>query len=95
MKRFMLGLGFGVGMMAVAAMGPTTAWAHDAYDDSQSNPVRLLAYGIHPIGYALEWLVTRPIHFAVSSPQLERVFGHGPHEDAFTSDPYRPDDYDN
>jgi hypothetical protein len=52
---------------------------YDGYDDSQSHPLRLAAYALHPVGFALEWLVTRPIHAIVSQPELERVFGHTPH----------------
>jgi hypothetical protein len=62
---------------------PLTARAHDAYDDSESHPLRLAAYAVSPVGFALEWLVTRPIHFVVSNPQLERIFGHVPHENPF------------
>ncbi len=51
----------------------------DAYDDSQSNPLRIAAYLIHPIGYTLEWLVTRPFHEVVAQPDLEPVFGHESH----------------
>ena len=51
----------------------------DAYDDSQSHPLRILAYIIHPVGYTLEWLVTRPIHEFVTQPDLEPIFGHEPH----------------
>ncbi len=40
----------------------------------------------------LEWLVMRPIHFVVSSPKLEPVFGHVPHESPFGGyEPYRPE----
>jgi hypothetical protein len=63
--------------------GATTANAHDAYDDSESNPLRILAYGVYPVGYVLEHAIFRPIHFLVSNPQLEPMFGHGPHESAF------------
>jgi len=52
---------------------------YDGYDDSQSHPLRIAAYAVHPIGFALEWLVTRPIHALVSQPELEKVFGHKPH----------------
>jgi hypothetical protein len=77
-------------LLAIVSL-PLRATAHDAYDDSQSNPFRLVAYAISPIGFALEWLVTRPIHFLVSQPELERVFGHTPHEDPYSSEePYRP-----
>ena len=51
----------------------------DEYDDSQSNPLRLLAYVIHPVGYTLEWLVTRPFHEVVAQPDLEPIFGHDAH----------------
>ena len=51
----------------------------DEYDDSQANPLRLLAYIIHPVGYTLEWLVTRPFHEVVSQPDLAPVFGHDEH----------------
>ena len=64
-------------LMASANVG----WAGgaDEYDDSQSHPLRLLAYIIHPIGYTAEWLVTRPFHELVAQPDLEPVFGHEPH----------------
>lgn len=52
----------------------------DEYDESQSHPLRLVAYVTHPVGVALEWTVTRPFHFLVSSTRLaEYVFGHKPH----------------
>jgi len=54
---------------------PVRASAHDAYDDSESNPLRLAAYALYPVGFALEWLVMRPIHFVVSQPKLEPVSG--------------------
>lgn len=52
----------------------------DDYDDSQSHPLRLAAYIIHPIGYTLEWLVTRPFHELVAQPDLAPIFGHTSHE---------------
>lgn len=51
----------------------------DAYDDSQSNPLQIAAYLLHPVGYTLEWLVTRPFHEFVAQPDLEPVFGHESH----------------
>ena len=74
-------------LAALFAVAPA-ARAHDAYDDSEANPLRIVAYAINPIGFALEWLVTRPIHMVVSQPQLEPVFGHVPHEDPYS--PYQP-----
>ncbi len=52
----------------------------DDYDDSQSHPLRLAAYLIHPIGWTLEWLVTRPFHEVVAQPDLAPIFGHTSHE---------------
>jgi hypothetical protein len=52
---------------------------YDGYDDSQAHPLRILAYAVHPVGYAFEWLLTRPIHAIVSQPELHRVFGHQSH----------------
>jgi len=52
----------------------------DDYDDSQSHPLRLAAYIIHPIGWTLEWLVTRPFHELVAQPDLAPIFGHASHE---------------
>jgi len=59
----------------------TSHWAGgaDDYDDSQSHPLRILAYLVHPVGYSLEWLVTRPFHELVAQPDLEPVFGHTSH----------------
>ena len=89
MRKALCGLGLGVALMIAVVGAPASAEAHDAYDDSESNPLRLVAYLLHPVGFATEWLAMRPIHFLVSQPQLERVFGHVPHEDPFSSDPYR------
>jgi hypothetical protein len=83
-------------LMALVVAGvvavPATGRAHDAYDDTQSHPLRLAAYAIHPIGYAAEWLVMRPIHFLVSQPNVEKIFGHTPHETPFGDyEAYQPD----
>jgi hypothetical protein len=74
---------------------PCVALAHDAYDDSQSHPLRIAAYGLHAAGYLVEYVVFRPLHFVVSNPQLEPVFGHGPHESPFGDyAPYEPEEVD-
>jgi hypothetical protein len=88
-KRFLVTLVVAAGLFAV----PATGRAHDAYDDSQSHPLRLLAYGLNPVGYAIEWLVMRPVHFVVSQPSTERIFGHTPHETPFGDyKAYSPDE---
>jgi hypothetical protein len=69
--------------LVVGLMVATDARAHDAYDDSQAHPLRLIAYAVNPVGFALEWAVTRPIHFLVSTPGLDKIFGHTPHQDPY------------
>jgi len=78
MRRFVV-----AGMLAVilaSAVAPAHA-VPDDYEDSQSHPIRVAAYLIHPVGFTIEWLVFRPFHYVVSRPLLNRVFGHRPHED--------------
>jgi len=58
----------------------------DYYNDGESNPLRVAAYVIYPVGYALEWLIFRPLHYVVSRPELEPVFGHRPHQEAGSPD---------
>jgi len=68
------------------------AVAHDAYDDSESHPLRVAAYAMHPVGWALEWLIARPLHFFVSEPDAEPIFGHEAHENPFGNyGPYHED----
>ncbi|MEA2626294.1 MAG: hypothetical protein QOD06_2339 [Candidatus Binatota bacterium] len=62
------------------ALSGTAMAVRDEYDDSQSHPFRVLAYILHPVGYALEWAIFRPLHYAVSAtPETEEVFGHTAH----------------
>ncbi len=77
-------LAAGVAVWAALAWVPGQARALDEYDDSQSNPLRVLAYALYPAGVAAEWLVFRPFPFLVSAtkPQ-EYVFGHRPHPPIF------------
>jgi outer membrane protein OmpA-like peptidoglycan-associated protein len=54
--------------------------APDEYDDSQSNPFRVAAYLLHPVGWLAEWIIFRPFHAIVSANEpLENFFGHRPH----------------
>ncbi len=65
----------------------------DEYDDSQSHPLRVLAYVAYPAALLTEWVIFRPFHFLVSAtkPQ-EEVFGHRPHPPLF-ADPAPGYDY--
>jgi hypothetical protein len=71
-------------MVVFALSAPGVASAAepvDAYDDSQSHPFRIIGYIVHPVGYALEWAIFRPIHWVVAQPNLEKVFGHVSHDE--------------
>jgi outer membrane protein OmpA-like peptidoglycan-associated protein len=58
----------------------TASAAPDEYDDSQSNPLRIAAYLLHPVGWLAEWTLMRPFHFLVSATEpQEAFFGHRPH----------------
>ena len=79
MKRA-IAVGLLAGVLAFNAR-PAAA-VPDEYDDSQSHPLRIAAYLVHPIGFTAEWLIFRPFHYLVSRPYLEQVFGHRPHHEA-------------
>jgi hypothetical protein len=44
------------------------------YHDEDSQPLALLSYFFYPIGYAVEWLVARPLHYIANDTPLEPVF---------------------
>lgn len=78
MKRF---IAAGFLAMVLACSAPPAAAIVDDYEDTQSHPLRLAAYLIHPVGYTAEWLIFRPFHYLVSRPYLDAFFGHRPHEE--------------
>lgn len=57
-----------------------------AYRESESHPLRVLAYIVHPIGWVLREVIFRPLsYFASSTPETRMVMGYRePH------DTYRP-----
>jgi len=66
------------------ALKPAFA-AADQYDDSQSNPFRVLAYLMYPAAFVAEWTIFRPFHWLVSAtPAQEAFFGHVPHPPVLT-----------
>ena len=59
--------------MALAA----TSASADEYDAHRAgHPLRVVAYMLHPIGVALDWLIFRPAHWAGSQPAFAFIFGH-------------------
>jgi hypothetical protein len=49
----------------------------DEYDRHRAgHPLRVVAYVLHPIGTALDWLLFRPAHWVGSQPVVRDIFGH-------------------
>ena len=80
MKRRRMLIGLMVLSLALFGMPWKALAGPDEYDDSQSHPLRVLAYAVYPAALVAEWLIFRPIHFLVSdSKPREYVYGHKPH----------------
>ena len=49
----------------------------DEYDeDMAGHPLRIIAYVLHPVGVAIDYLIMRPAHWLVSHEPMKTVFGH-------------------
>ncbi len=47
------------------------------YRESESHPLRVLAYIVHPVGWALRELIFRPLsYFAGSTPETKSIMGY-------------------
>ena len=44
------------------------------YHDEDSQPIALLSYVFYPIGYGIEWLVARPLHYIANESPVAPVF---------------------
>lgn len=44
------------------------------YKNEDSNPLRMMAYVLAPVGFALEWCVARPMHYIANDTALAPVF---------------------
>lgn len=60
-------------VMALTGSARANAEFSPVIDD---HPVRVAAYPIHMVGSALQWLVTRPIHYVMSLPYMSDISGH-------------------
>ena len=49
------------------------------YSDQDASPLRFASYFVMPIGYALEWLIVRPIHYVATetfmAPAMDAEYG--------------------
>ena len=47
------------------------------YRESESHPLRIVAYALHPIGWVLREVIFRPLsYFASSTPETRSVMGY-------------------
>ncbi len=65
-------------VLGVVLAGTTAAPVRaDEHDPTQSgNPLRIVAYVLHPVGVIVDYLVMRPAHWLVSQEPLKTLFGH-------------------
>ncbi len=62
-------------LAAIIAGTPLTAGA-DKYDPKQAgHPLRIVAYVVHPIGVALDYVVMRPAYWVGSHEPFKTLFG--------------------
>jgi len=56
--------------------------AANEYDPLRAgHPLRVVAYIVHPVGVALDYLIFRPAHWIGSQPVVRTIFGHDIYED--------------
>lgn len=61
----------------VALLASSGAARADEYDPKRAgHPLRIVAYVLHPIGVAVDYLILRPAHWAGSHEPLRTIFGH-------------------
>jgi hypothetical protein len=63
-------------LCAVMLSVATPALADEYDEETAGHPLRLIAYVLHPIGVAIDYLLIRPAHWFVSQEPMKTVFGH-------------------
>ena len=67
----------GVALIAALVIaGASPSFAADYDPSTAGHPLRILAYAVHPVGVALEYLLVRPAHWLISTEPMKTVFGH-------------------
>ena len=63
--------------LAVGFLGLAAPAGADDYDPQYAgHPLRILAYVVHPIGVAIDYLILRPCHWVGSHEPFSTIFGH-------------------
>jgi hypothetical protein len=68
-------------ILAAALVAAGVAWsvpaAADEYDAKRAgHPLRIVAYVLHPIGVAFDYLLFRPAHWVGHQQPFRTLFGH-------------------
>ncbi len=64
-------------LSAMLCAVPFRSQAHEYDTDDSEHPLRVIAYALHPVGIAAEYLIFRPIHCLVSYNETTAwLFGH-------------------
>ena len=67
-------------LVAVALTVTPAARAHTYQSAEEGHPLRMVAYLLHPLGVAAEYIILRPWHKIVSRDPFAPIFGHDPRE---------------
>ncbi len=64
-------------VLALAIFSLALPASADEYDpQTAGHPLRIVAYGVHPIGVVLDLLIFRPAHWIGSYEPIALFFGH-------------------
>jgi len=64
-------------LMATLVMALASPVSANEYDPQRAgHPLRIVAYVIHPVGVAFDYLFMRPAHWLVSQEPFKTAFGH-------------------
>jgi hypothetical protein len=65
------------GLLALGLLVSSTPAAADEYDPRYAgHPLRILAYIVHPVGVAFDYLLFRPAHWIGMHEPFKTIFGH-------------------
>jgi hypothetical protein len=69
--------GAAAGLVLALSLGAVSPSQADEYDPKRAgHPLRIVAYVVHPIGVAVDYLFLRPMHWLGSQQPLATIFGH-------------------
>ena len=67
-------------VLALAVFSLALPASANEYDPQTAGyPLRIIAYGVHPIGVVLDLLIFRPAHWIGSYEPIALFFGHEPY----------------